>query len=256
MKKIVLLALLFVGNQLANAQTKSTGNVAIPSSGMSVKFDLNQTNTTVTMTLTGPSDRWFGIQFGNFADGEGMATGQDLVYYNGTSLVDASFNGVGAFPTNDTNNWTVTSNTVATGTRTIIATRVFDTGDTRDFLFDFNNTSIDIVWAKRSLAGFTFGSHGGSRGYLFDITFETLSNPEFENGKKKVLVYPNPTEGFFSIESQIEVEEVKIYDLSGKFMKEVRQMEGKFDVLDIAPGTYFVEVSIENTKEYFKIIKK
>ena len=256
MKKIVLLALLFIGHNLVNAQTKSTGVVVIPSSGMSVKFDLNQANTTVTMTLTGPSDRWFGIQFGDFANGEGMATGQDLVYYNGTNLVDASFNGIGALPTNDTNNWTVTSNTVATGTRTIIATRAFNTGSTSDYAFDIANSSVDIVWAKRGLAGFSFGSHSGSRGYMLDVAFANLSNPDFENGKKKVLVYPNPTEGFFSIESQIEVEEVKIYDLSGKFVKEVRQIEGKFDVLDVVPGTYLVEVAIENTKEYFKIIKK
>ena len=231
--------------------------MAIPDSGMSVKFDLNQTNTTATMTLAGPSDRWFGIQFGDFADGQGMATGQDLVYFNGTTLVDASFNGLGVFPTNDiNNNWTVISNTIDSGIRTIVATRAFDTGDTKDFSFDFNNTSIDIVWAKRSLAGFTFGSHGGSRGYLFDIAFETLSNKDFDNPLKQIVAYPNPTVDYFALESQIEIEEVKIYDLSGKFVEKLKQIEGKFNVYTLEPGTYFVEIAVDSAKQYLKIIKK
>ncbi|MCY1364766.1 hypothetical protein D9M69_515860 [compost metagenome] len=103
MKKRLLLLSLGLFAFAAQAQTKTTGTVNLLS-GMTAKLDLNSTNSTATLTLTGPSDRWFALQFGSFAEGQGMESGQDVVYYNGTTLVDAVHNGVGTAPSADTNN--------------------------------------------------------------------------------------------------------------------------------------------------------
>ena len=62
MKKIYIAIALFVGLNVSMAQTKSSGIVTL-NSLMTLKIDKNSTTSTVSVTLTGPSDRWFGIGF-------------------------------------------------------------------------------------------------------------------------------------------------------------------------------------------------
>ncbi|MCW4469765.1 T9SS type A sorting domain-containing protein [Flavobacterium sp. MFBS3-15] len=180
MKKLLLIASLLLSVAGLHAQSKTTGVVNLMS-GMTAKLDLDNANSTATLTLTGPSDRWFALQFGSFASGGGMGDGQDLVYYNGTTLVDAVHNGIGVTPSADgTNNWTVTSNTVSGTTRTIVATRPFNTGSAGDYTFVYSNADIDFAYAKGASASFTLANHGGSnRGYALNRTFTCIppSNP-------------------------------------------------------------------------------
>jgi len=174
MKKLLLLIIFCCTAIALQAQTKTTGIVSLMT-GMTAKLDLNNTNATATLTFTGPSDRWFALQFGSFATGGGMQDGQDVVYYNGTTLVDGVHNGVGATPSTDTNNWTVTSNTVAAGTRTIIATRPFTTGSADDYQFVYSETSIDFAYSRYGSAGYTLAYHGANRGYDLNNAFTCVA---------------------------------------------------------------------------------
>ena len=163
------------------AQSKTTGVVNLlpasgPIPGTTAELVLNNSTTTATLTLTGPSDRWFALQFGTFPTGGpnpgGMAPGQDLVYFNGTTLVDAVHNGVGSTPSNDAvNNWTVTSNTVSGSTRTIVATRAFNTGDTNDYTFVYSNADIDFAFSRSQTAAYGLAYHGSNRGYQLNKPF-------------------------------------------------------------------------------------
>ncbi|WP_081663271.1 Ig-like domain-containing protein [Flavobacterium subsaxonicum] len=173
MKRILLMALLSLSALSLQAQSKTTGSVSLMT-GLTAKLDLNNTTTTATLTLTGPSDRWFALQFGSFTNSGGMQSGTDLVYYNGTTLVDASQNGVGAFPSIDaSNDWTVSSNTVTGTTRTIVATRSF-TGGTGDYTFVYNDANIDFVYARGASASFAIANHGANRGYALNKTFTCI----------------------------------------------------------------------------------
>lgn len=180
MKKLLLCTALLLSAMGLFAQSKTTGVVTL-TAGMTAKLDLNNTTTTATLTLTGPSDRWFALQFGSFTNGGGMQNGQDLVYFNGTTLVDAVHNGVGVTPSSDgTNNWTVTSNTVSGGTRTVVATRAFNTGGAEDYTFVYSNNDIDFAYAKGASASFSLAYHGaGNKGYALNKTFTCMppSNP-------------------------------------------------------------------------------
>lgn len=174
MKKTLLAAIVALATTTGVfAQSKTTGTVTL-TTGMTVKLDLNNDTSTATLTLTGPQDRWIALQFGSFTNSGGMATGQDLVYYNGTTLIDAHQNGVGSTPSTDTNDWTVTSNTVTGSTRTIVATRAF-AGGTGDYTFVYNNADIDFAWAKSSSASYTLANHGsGNRGYKINQSFSCM----------------------------------------------------------------------------------
>lgn len=175
MKKILLTGLTFCAAIGLYAQSKTTGVVTL-SSNMTAEMLLNDDDDTVTLTFTGPSDRWYALQFGDFSSGAGMQNGTDVVYYNGTTLVDAVHNSIGSAPSADTNNWTVNTNTVSGGIRTIVATRAFNTGDTNDYTFNYSDTNVDFAWARGNGASFALSYHGGTnRGYSINNFFQCVA---------------------------------------------------------------------------------
>jgi len=255
MKKTLLLATMLFAFFTAQSQTKSTGVVNL-TTGMTAKLDLNNTNTTATLTLTGPSDRWFALQFGDFPSGSGMQAGEDVVYFNGTTLVDANHNGVGSPPSPDTNNWTVTSNTIASGTRTIVATRAFNTSDSNDYTFVYANNSIDFAYAKMSSASFNLAYHGaGNRGYRIDALFTALGVNDFE--KNKITFYPNPANSSFNIQAADEIKSVTIFDATGKKVAAFNNQKEALDISNLKTGLYFIEILNSENKIFTeKLIKK
>lgn len=219
------------------AQTHSTGVVNL-TTGMTVRFDTNPT--TVTMTLTGPSDRWFAIGIG-VSSGFGMGAGDCLVYT--TSLSDRRFQGFQNPATDTMQNWTVTSNTTAGTTRTIVATRALNTGDTAgsDFVFTNSAVSISLAWALPPNATTSVNGHG-SRG--FATANQVLSNDTFALAGFKM--YPNPADELLAIELPADFTSVKatIFDITGKevLRKDLTALENKMDVSSLLAGNYIVLV--------------
>lgn len=259
MKRIFTVVALAIMS-LSMAQTKSTGIVnLIP--GMTAKLDLDNGSSTATLTLTGPSDRWFALSFKDsfpVVEGEpsGMGAGNDLVWYNGTTLVDGVQNGTGVVPTEDTtNNWTVVSNSETSGVRTIIATRVFNTGDSQDFTFNYSDTHIDFASARRTTASYNFGSHGGNIGVsLNNDLSETMGVNDLDYANFKVL--PNPVKETFSIQTQKEIHSVRIYDINGKQVMSLKST-ANYNISKLPNGIYFIEVLRIDGKSFIeKIIKQ
>ena len=121
-KKIAILFFFSIAINHAFAQF-SSGTVSLGSSGMTVK--LETTSTTVTLTLSGNSNSYLGIGFGT----SGMVNGADGFIYNSTSNRDYTFKGVGVTPSADAaQDWKETSNSIASGIRTVVATRTLAGG--------------------------------------------------------------------------------------------------------------------------------
>lgn len=71
-------------------------------------------------------------------------------------------------------------------------------------------------------------------------------------------VMPNPSSGVFQIESISEINAVKVFDLSGRLVKEFESLNGynySMDLSELKDGIYLIEVSGENYTEKQKIIK-
>lgn len=239
----------------AQAQTKSTGSIAL-GSNMTATLELNNTTTTATLTLTGPSDRWFALQFGSFTGSQGMASGKDMVYFNGTTLVDGRMNGLGAFPATDTSNdWMVTTNTISGSTRTIVASRDFDTGDANDYDFVYSSSSIDFAWARGFNASYSMSNHGGSnRGYSLNNSMSVLGTEQFQ--KESIKIYPNPAAEQLNIQTDAHISSVKVYTLSGSLVKEINTpVAQQISLTNMRKGIYFVEVTTNSNTFYKKIIK-
>jgi methionine-rich copper-binding protein CopC len=56
--------------------------------------------------------------------------------------------------------WTITSNTVVSGVRTVVASRVLNTGDANDAAFAYSDVNLNVVWARGSSASYTIAPHG------------------------------------------------------------------------------------------------
>lgn len=133
--------------------------------GSGMYFGAEMTTTTITVTVQGPSDRFLAFGFGT-----GMASGNDAIIWStlGTGagplqLRDHRMAGTGVEPTVDAQqDWTVTSNNVSGGNRTIIATRALNTGDANDVTFSFAATSQNLFWAKGPSATNQLQYHGAS----------------------------------------------------------------------------------------------
>ena len=101
-------------------------------------------------------DRWIARGFGSL-----MRPTDVLIYSGGktgaTHAVDwfDYYNSAGtAIGVNKdaTQNWTITSNTVTSGQRTVIATRSLSTGDANDVAMLYSATNLNVVWARGATA--------------------------------------------------------------------------------------------------------
>ena len=265
MKKITLLLITII-SFAGFAQQKTTGTVAL-SNGVPItaNFTLNNTTSQVTLVLTGPADRWFGLGFGSqVMAGFGMNGTENagqadlLVFTTSTTpnLTDRWFNGVGNPPL-DTQNWT-SSNTVSGGTRTITLTRALTTSDSNDLQMPYATTnSISIGGVRASSATFTVGSHGGSisAGYA-NLTFTTLGVEDFS--LKASQVYPNPSNGNFTVKTKTSLEKINIYSQTGAFIKTVNINLGsdtaEVDIANLQTGVYLIELVNATEKSWKKVI--
>ncbi|KAA5531961.1 T9SS type A sorting domain-containing protein [Paenimyroides baculatum] len=246
MKKIFTLTA-FLTILAANAQFTS-GNVTLGSTGMVVKLETNAT--TATITLTGNSNSYLGIGFGS----AGMDNGSDGFIYNSQSNLDYTFAGVGSNPVADvTQHWTVSSNTVASGIRTIVATRTL-AGGTEDYTIANAAGNISISYARGT--GLSLANHGTSRGYSTLVMKASLSTEDFD--QQKIKVYPNPVTDLLHFGENGTIKKVSFYDTTGRMIK-TTLTEGKssIDVSTLAKGTYVVEYELtDGSISYDKIVKK
>lgn len=254
MKKIYLAIALFTVITVSVAQTKSVGPVNLGGGIMTLKIDKNLTTSTVTVTLTGPDNKWFGIGFN--ASGA-MTNGTDCLYYD-TSFKDSKITGQGApqTDTDNTNNWTV-SNTTSGTTRTLVLTRGF-VGGTGDYTFVYNDNSLNVIWANGSSS--TLAQHSNaitSRGSTA-LSF-TLGVDDFTS-LDKIAIAPNPSNGIFTISknNQTSISKVTVFDINGKEVK-VIDSELNFDTITVdlskfSKGVYFMEITNETDKLVRKVI--
>lgn len=238
------------------SQVKSTGIVEL-GSDMNAKIDLNSITSVVTLTLTGPNDRWFALSFNQeFPGGFGMGEGNDVVWFDGEKLVDGELVGTGVEPTVDEiNNWEMLNNTVSGDIRTIIATRAFDTGDEHDYAYEFSYVDMDLAYSHRANASFEFGVHGTSRGKVLNVPIQNAMDNQEMDSKIQLMIFPNPVETSFSISSDVPIHRVRIYNASGENIKDVLAQE-IYDLSNFASGIYYLEIITDHQIYYKKLIKK
>lgn len=239
MKKITILLLFLYFNMFG--QTYTTGTMSF-FGNYTGKVDVNTTTNIVTVTLVGPNTNWLSIGF----DATSMDDiGRDVVIFDGSSITDRSFNGIGVVPPTDTQNWTLSSNNVSAGVRSVVMTRPRVATEVTDYTFPASAQAINIIFAQR-VGSTTIGYHGGGNCGALSANL-TLGTDEFD--KSSLKVYPNPSKDFLTIDfpSIVERGEVKIYDTLGKVVvkKDVTLLDNKIQTSFLKAGTYTVVLRTE-----------
>ena len=163
------------------AQTYTTGVVNLSNTSglaMTAKIDVG---TQVNLTLTGPSGRWFALGF----NASSMTNGTDVVgvHSSGTlSAFDCFLSGFSAPLTDAIQNWTINSDVVSGGVRTILASRPLNTGDANDFVFSSTPTPMSLIWARSSSASFSYSYHGNANRGVVPISFTQVNPPPAPTG--------------------------------------------------------------------------
>lgn len=258
MKKITLsfIGIFTLITSLSFSQTYSTGVIELLNDGSNLyTAQIEVTSSLVTLTLSGPDNKYLGLGF----DSTSMTSGNDVVIWlndGAFKLTDRSFLGVGAEPALDVEqDWTIISNTSSGGQRNVVATRLPDTGNPDDFVFSTSATSIDLVWSFEDTSSYTLGWHGLNRG-LTRESF-TLSAPSFSITDFKI--YPNPGKTHLNIhlpEFNTDAH-VEVYDILGKkiYTNVLSSLNNRISVSKWHTGVYLVRVSQANqvvTKRFIK----
>lgn len=237
MKKTLLFALLISSSSLF-AQTFSTGTQTLLTN-LSAKIDINSTTGTTTLTINGPSNAWFAIGFGAL----NMSSGADVFRTDGTTIVDARSSARVLPPADTSQDWNLVSNTVSGSTRTIVATRANNTGDSDDFVFSASAGSIPVIYAHGTSP--TYAYHGGTRG--FTTLGVTLGISE--SRLLSFNMFPNPATDEVNIQLPTGTEKAKVsvYDRVGRLVstQDVSQNNSKVDVTSLASGMYLIRVSTD-----------
>lgn len=76
-----------------------------------------------------------------------------------------------------------------------------------------------------------------------------LAANEVKTQKNKLSIYPNPTNGAFSIKTD-ESSKAEIFDQAGRLVKslEVKEGENKIDISELPAGTYLIKTASEASK--------
>ncbi|WP_347925333.1 T9SS type A sorting domain-containing protein [Pontimicrobium sp. SW4] len=283
MKKttIALLGVFLLITLNSSSQTITTGTFDLSNTtGLEFSVKIDVSSNLVTLTLVGPADRWLGLGFGPQAGTPeyGMVNGNDvvLVTTNGTVLSDRYFglpgdppgdDGRGIIPAVDAiQNWTIISNTTETHSnptepdvRTLVATRLLDTGEVHDYVFSTSDTSVDLVWARSSGSTFDLGWHFPANRGITMAAFHTLGLNEYK--VNTFSISPNP--GRDKLNLRLEklnnaIVTVEVFDVLGKkiYVDKMEKNNKSVNVSQWNNGVYLVRLTTETSTQTKRFVKQ
>lgn len=137
------------------------------------------------------------------------------------------------------------------------------TGDT-----DFKTYKLDLSespdWVGTELSGFNFRTGAtddastGTGDIIIDyvkFTSEVLANDELSKAELQISIYPNPASDLLTIESSSKINNVRIFDITGKEVLNTNNTS--IDISKLKRGVYALKVSLDNNEtNVSRFIKK
>ena len=247
MKKTLLILFLTTSISLF-AQSFSTGTQTLLS-GLTANINIDADTDITTLTLAGPSNAWFAIGFGN-----SNMNGTDILMTDGSSTLRDAYSTSTVTPQAEASqDWVLVSNNISGSTRTIVATRANNTGDSNDHVFSASAGSLSVIYAIGNTT--TYGYHA-SRGF----TTLGVSLGIAENKLLNFEMYPNPVSDALNIQLPTDTEkaEVGVFDISGRLVssKTISSNDTSIDVQKFSKGIYIIRVATNNKIGVQRFIKK
>ncbi|SDS22873.1 Por secretion system C-terminal sorting domain-containing protein [Polaribacter sp. KT25b] len=82
-----------------------------------------------------------------------------------------------------------------------------------------------------------------------------LSVDNFELSNASIVAYPNPATNSFQIDSSLDIENVKLYNINGRLVKTFKA-NTNYDVSNLAKGIYIVDIKTLKGLKTLKIVKE
>jgi len=153
--------------------------------------------------------------------------------------------------------------TVDGTTETEILTSIDNVDSFSDFLeYTFSQTvtistaPITIKFELEDIIKDQAPSRTAVRAYSIDVTpTATLSTNNIDVQATKITAYPNPVTNSFQINSNKNIESVKLYNITGRLLKTFNE-ETSYDINDLATGVYIANVKTQSGSKALRIVKK
>ncbi|KFF17596.1 T9SS type A sorting domain-containing protein [Chryseobacterium sp. JM1] len=90
------------------------------------------------------------------------------------------------------------------------------------------------------------------------LATDDIRRADGKNTAADIQIYPNPVTEYFSVKAKGDgkIQTVKIYDASGKLIRNITNTTDKINVSDISSGIYFIRIKTDKGEHLGKIIKK
>ena len=115
--------------------------------------------------------------------------------------------------------------------------------------------SYEITEESSSLKKLTITNTNDDKAVYYS---QTLSIQDVD-GFGKVKLYPNPSQNKFSIESDLSLDIIKIYNQLGQLVEkfDVKDTQSSYDISTLSTGLYFIELSsVDGKKTVKKLVKQ
>ncbi|MBU2939819.1 T9SS type A sorting domain-containing protein [Lacinutrix sp. C3R15] len=107
-----------------------------------------------------------------------------------------------------------------------------------------------------TLDEFTQNAASNARFRLYEVKLEaTLSTNNIDVQATNITAYPNPVTNSFQINSNKNIESVKLYNITGRLLKTFNE-ETSYDISDLATGVYVANVKTASGSKAIRIVKK
>jgi hypothetical protein len=123
-----------------------------------------------------------------------------------------------------------------------------------------NNTNLtcinvdDVAWSS---SNWTLAGSNVDAGVYFSTNCgNSCSVGVDEHSLSTLSIYPNPTSNQFSIDTELAISEITLFDLTGKTIMKTKQNTNIVNVTDLTSGIYFIKLIVNERTIIQKFVKQ
>lgn len=138
-----------------------------------------------------------------------------------------------------------------------------DEGTWMEYIFTYEVTDSGFIDAAeiRMIGNKFVNLDNGLKIYVDKITATAmfsdapLSTNNFDAQTAAILAYPNPVKNSFQIDSSEDVENVKLYNISGRLVKTFKSNDN-YDISDLTTGVYITTIKTQLGSKTLRLVKQ
>jgi hypothetical protein len=256
LKKILfLVSLIFASIHSKSAIYGGFFQANFATDSTSVLVSIDSESNLVSITASGPSDKFFGFGFGGLS----MNGTYAFVINSSAGLVEERKLGNQMPGAVLTPSVTVTSSTIDKGRVTVVFERNLN-GLTSDYYsFIAGQESINLIYSMGSSQTLLY--HKTNRGISSILIEEDLVSSVLEASRPTISLFPNPVSETLNLQFDQEQRfcSVRILDVNGSFVRESQLAPGsahQLSLVELVPGSYIIEFATDQHKGQYLFVKQ